>query len=165
MRRKSIEFGDLIDEQLAQRIITMRLEKPHNSTYMKLGSLRVKLAAMGLSAHEWHIYVSCMCMEGCMVRKHISNATNSPNYARLPARGCCLRHPADASPKTCGLFYPPAAQYEGRREFDLGNYRPRPGLDSEQHHAVGQQAQIALTIADLGACCLLGSGEGTHGQR
>ena len=140
MRWKSIEFDDLTNAQLAQRILTMRLEQPRSSTCMKLGSLRVKLAAVGLSAHEWHIYVPCLCMEGFMVRKHTRNAMNSPNNARLPARGCCLRHPVDASPKTCGRFYPPAPQYEGRHEFGLDNNRPRSGLGSEQHYVVGQQA-------------------------
>ena len=60
VRWKSVAFGDLTDAQLAQRMITMRLEQPHNST----------LISAGLSVQEWHIYVSCLCMEGFMVRKH-----------------------------------------------------------------------------------------------
>ena len=56
-----------------------------------LGALRVKLAAVGLSAQEeWHIYVSCLCMEGFMVRKHTSNATNSRDHAQLPVRSRSL---------------------------------------------------------------------------
>ena len=48
----------------------------------------------------------------------------------------------------CGLYYPPDAQYEGQHEFDMGRYRKRPGEDPEQSHVVGQQAQLALILAD-----------------
>ena len=61
-------------------------------------------------------------------------------------------HDNDESAANCGLFYPPDTQYEGHHEFDMGQYRPRPGEDSEQSHVVGQQAQLALIIAEFYHC-------------
>ena len=119
---------------------------------MKLDSLRHKLAEVGLTAEEWNIFVSCLCMEGFMVRKHTGNATNSKHAGGLPVRGCCMIHDNDESAANCGLFYPPDKQYEGRHEFDMGQYRPPPGEDSEQSHVVGEQAQLALIIAKFHHC-------------
>ena len=66
---KVVEFGDMTDAQLAVAIILLRLEQPFGSTLMKLDSLRRKLADVGLTAEKWNIFVSCLCMEGFMVRK------------------------------------------------------------------------------------------------
>ena len=88
-----------------------------------------------------------------MVRKWTGNATKSRNAGRLPVRACCKLHPADTAVKCCGLFFSPDAQYDGQHENDMGQYRTRAGEDDpEVHHRVGQQAQIALLIADLGHC-------------
>ena len=119
---------------------------------MKLDGLRRKLAEVGLTAEEWNIFVSCLCMEGFMVRKHTGNATNSKHAGRLPVRGCYMVHDSDETAANCGLFYPPDKQYDGRHEFDMGQYRPRPGEDPEQSHVVGQQAQLALVIAEFYHC-------------
>ena len=51
-------------------------------------ALRKKLASAELTASEWNIYVSCLCMEGFMVRKWTGNATNSRNVGSLPVRAC-----------------------------------------------------------------------------
>ena len=152
MRWKVVEFGDMTDAQLAVAIILLRLEQPFDSTLMKLDSLRRKLAEVGLTAKEWNIFVSCLCMEGFMVRKHTGNATNSKHAGGLPVRGWCMIHNNDESAANCGLFYPPDKQYKGRHEFDMGQYRPRPGEDSEQSHVVGQQAELALIIAEFHHC-------------
>ena len=106
-RWKLINFDDVPYAQLAQATITMRLEQPYNSTLMVIDDLRKKLAVV---ASELHIYVSCLCMEGFMVRKWTGNATNSRNAGRLPVRGCCLLHPADGTVKCCGLFFSPDAR-------------------------------------------------------
>ena len=87
-----------------------------------------------------------------MIRKHTANATNSTHAGRLPVRECCKVHDSDETAANCGLFHPPDKQYEGRHEFDMGQYRPRPGEDSEQSHVVGQQAQLALIIAEFHHC-------------
>ena len=123
---KHVEFGDMTDAQLAVAIIMLRLEQPYGSTLMKLGSLRRKLAEVGLTAEEWNIYVPCLCMEGFMVRKLTGNATNSKHAGRLPVRGCCMIHDNAESFANCVLFYPPDKQYEGRHEFDMGQHRPHP---------------------------------------
>ena len=149
---KHVEFGDMTDAQLAVAIIMLRLEQPYGSTLMKLGSLRRKLAEVGLTAEEWNIYVPCLCMEGFMVRKLTGNATNSKHAGRLPVRGCCMIHDNAESFANCVLFYPPDKQYEGRHEFDMGQHRPHPGEDPEQSHVVGQQAQLALVIAEFHHC-------------
>ena len=89
-------------------------------------------------------------MEGFMIRKHTGNATNPAHAGRLPVSGCCKVHDGDGAFANCGLFYPPDKQYEGRHEFDMGQYRPRPGEDPEQSHVVGQQqAKLALIIAEF----------------
>ena len=142
-----VEFGDMTDAQPAVAIILLRLEQPYGSTLMKLDALRRKLAEVGLTAEEWNIFVSCLCMEGFIVRKHTANATNSTHAGRLLVRGCCTVHDSDETAANCGLFYPPDKQYDGRHEFDMGKYRPRPCEDSEESHVVGQQAQLALIIA------------------
>ena len=152
MHWKVVEFDDMADAQFAVAIILFRLEQPLGATLIKLGSLRRKLAEVGLAAEEWNIFVSCLCTEGFMVRKHTGNATNSKHAGGLPVHGCCMIHDNDESAANCGLFYPPDKQYEGRHEFDMGQYRPRPGEDSEQSHVVGQQAQLALIIAQLHRC-------------
>ena len=59
----------MTDAQLAVAIILLHLEQPFGSTLMKLDSLRRKLADVGLTAEKWNIFVSCLCMEGFMVRK------------------------------------------------------------------------------------------------
>ena len=146
---KVVEFGDMTDLQLAVAIILFRLEQPLGSTLMKLDSLRRKLAEAGLAAEEWNIFVSCLCIEGFVVRKHTGNATNSKHAGGLPVRGCCMIHDNNESAANCGLFDLPDKQYEGRHEFDMGQYRPRPGEDSEQSYVVGQQAQLALIIAEF----------------
>ena len=46
-----------------------------------------------------------------------------------------------------------------RHDFDMGNYRPRAGEDPEQSHVVGQQAQLALIIAEFHVSPLLGHGK------
>ena len=132
-RWKVVDFTGLKDAKLAQAIITMRLEQPYNSKLMKIGALRTMLASVGITASEWNIYVSCLCMEGLMIRKWTGNATNSRNVWRLPVRACCKLHSADSAVRCCGLFFSPDAQYDGQHENDMG-----------------QQAQIALLIANLG---------------
>ena len=77
---------------------------------MKVGSLRRTLAEVCLTAEEWNIFVSCLCMEGFMVRKHTGNATNSKHAGRLLVRGCCMVHDSDKTAANCGLFYPPDKQ-------------------------------------------------------
>ena len=84
MQWKIVEFGDMTDAQLAVTIILLRLEQPYGSTLTKLDALRRKLAEVGLTAEEWNIFVSCLCMEGFMIRKHTANATNSTHAGRLP---------------------------------------------------------------------------------
>jgi hypothetical protein len=111
----------MTDAQLAVAIILFRLEQPFGSALMKLGSLRRKLAEVGLTAEEWYIFVSCLCMEGFMVRKHTGNATNSKHAGGLPVRGCCMIHDNDETAANCGPFHPPDKQYEGRHEFDMGH--------------------------------------------
>ena len=91
-------------------------------------------------------------MEGFMIRKHTGNATNSKRANELPVRGCCKIHGDDKTFTNCGLFYPPDVQYEGRHEFDMGQYRKRAGEDDEQAHVVGQQAQLALIISEFHHC-------------
>jgi hypothetical protein len=59
----------MMDARLAVAAIVLRLEQPYSSTLMKIDSLRHKLSEVGLTAEEWNIYVSCLCMEGFMVRK------------------------------------------------------------------------------------------------
>ena len=152
MQWKTVEFGDMTDAKLAVAIILFRIEQPAGSTLMKIDALRRKLDEVGHSAEEWSIFISCLCMEGFMIRKHTGNATNSKNASGLPVRGCCKIHDSDGKFANCGLFHPPDAQYEGRHEFDMGQYRPRPGEDPEQTHVVGQQAQLALIIAELHHC-------------
>ena len=152
MQWKVIEFGDKTDAQLAVASILNRIEQPFGSTYMKIDSLRRKLAEAGLTAGEWNIFASCLCMEGFMIRKHTGNATNSRHASELPVRACCKIHGSDKTFSNCGLFHPPDAQYEGQHEFDMGQYRPRPGEDPEQSHVVGQQAQLALIIAEFHHC-------------
>ena len=152
MQWKVVEFGDMTDAQLTVASILFRIEQPFGSTLMKMDALRRKLGEVGLTAEEWNIFASCLCMEGFMIRKHTGNATNSTHADRLPVRGCCKVHDGDGTFANCGLFYPPDKQYEGRHEFDMGQYRPRPGEDPEQSHVVGQQAQLALIIAEFHHC-------------
>ena len=71
--------------------------------------------------------MSCLCVEGFMVRKWTGNATKSRNAGRLPVRACCKLHPADTAVKCCGLFFSPDAQYDGQHENDMGQYRTRVG--------------------------------------
>ena len=146
---KTIEFDGNTDATLAVDIILNRLEQPFNSAHMKIGTLRRKLAEAGLTAAEWNIVCSCLCMEGFMIRKHTGNATNSRHASSLPVRGCCKIHPGESTFSNCGLYFPPDSQYEGQHEFDKGQYRQRPGEDDELTHVVGQQAQLALIIAEF----------------
>ena len=152
MQWKVIEFGDMTDAKLAVASILFRIEQPFGSTLMKIDALCRKLDEVGLTAEEWSICASCLCMEGFMIRKHTGNTTNSTHADRLPVRGCCKVQDGDRMFANCGLFYPPNKQYEGRHEFDMGLYRPRPGEDPEQSHVVGQQAQLALIIAEFHHC-------------
>ena len=46
------------------------------------------------------------------------------------------------------MFYPPDGQFDGRHEFGIHNHKGRPAIDPEQHHVVGQQAQVALVVAE-----------------
>ena len=152
MQWKTVKFEGNTDAKLAVAAILNRIEQPFGSIHMKIDSLRRKLAASGLVASEWDIFCSCLCMEGFMVRKHTGNATNSKHANELPVRGCCKIHGGEKTFANCGLFYPPDAQYEGRHENDMGQYRKRPGEDDEQAHVVGQQAQLALIIAEFHHC-------------
>ena len=127
MQWKVVKFGDMTDAQLAVAFILFRIEQPFGSMLMKIDALRRKLDEVGLTAEEWNIFVSCLCMEGFMIRKHTGNATNSTHADRLPVRGCCKVHDGDETFANCDLFYPPDKQYEGRHEFDMGQYRPRRG--------------------------------------
>ena len=152
MQWKTVKFGSNTDAKLAVATILNRIEQPFGSVHMKIDSLRRKLAACGLVASEWDIFCSCLCMEGFMIRKHTGNATNSKHANELPVRACCKIHGDDKTFTNCGLFYPPDVQYEGRHEFDMGQYRKRAGEDDEQAHVVGQQAQLALVIAEFHHC-------------
>ena len=140
----------MCDAHLAVPRITCRLENPLRSTLMDLEELKAKLRECGLDDEAWSIYESCLCMEGFMVRKHTGNATNSPHARSLPLRACCQRHERDSVAECCGLFYPPDGQFDGRHEFDIHNHKGRPAIDNEQHHVVGQQAQLALLVAEHG---------------
>ena len=120
MQWKVIEFGDKTDAQLAVASILNRIEQPFGSTFMKIDSLRRKLGEAGLTAGEWGIFASCLCMEGFMIRKHTGNATNSRHASELPVRACCKIHGNDKTFSNCILFHPPDAQYEGQHEFDMG---------------------------------------------
>ena len=120
MQWKVVEFGDKTDAQLAVTSILNRIEQPFGSTFMKIDSLRRKLGEAGLTAGEWGIFASCLCMEGFMIRKHTGNATNSRHASELPVRACCKIHGNDKTFSNCILFHPPDAQYEGQHEFDMG---------------------------------------------
>ena len=142
------ETKRLCDAQLAAARITNRLENPLRSTLMDIERLKAMLGECELNDEEWSIFESCLCMDGFMVRKHTGNATNSPHARSLPLRACCQLHERDSVTECCGLFYPPDGQFDGRHECDIHNHKGRPAIDPEQHHAVGQQAQVALVVAE-----------------
>ena len=100
-RWKLINFDGVTDAQLAQAIITMRLEQPYNSTLMVTGDLRKKLAEVGLAASEWNICVSCLCMEEFMVRNWTGNATNSRNVGQSVVADCFILLLSRSSATSC----------------------------------------------------------------
>ena len=140
------------DAHLAVDRITNRLENPIRPTLMDIEELKAKLRECGIDDEAWSIFESCLCMDGFMVRKHTGNATNSFHACSLPLRACCQLHERDSAAECCGLFYPPDGQFDGRHEFDIHNHKGRPAIDPEQHHVVGQQAQVALVVAEHEHC-------------
>ena len=145
---ESGETKHLCDAQMSVPRITNRLENPLQSTLMDIERLKALLRECEINDEEWSIFESCLCMDGFMVRKHTGNATNSPHARSLPLRACCQLHERDSVAECCGLFYPPDSQFDGRHEFDIHNHKGRPSIDPEQHHVVGQQAQVALIVAE-----------------
>ena len=127
-------------------------EQPSDSTLTRPNQLYRMLREAGFDVTEWSMFVSGLCPEGMHARKHTSNITNYTDSARLPVRACCFKHSADAHTWCCALFYPPDKQYDGRHQYTIASTRHEPGIDAHQHHAVGQQAQVALIIAALTRC-------------